>query len=536
MKKNKLKFVQNDNSFAIAYYRYSSHSQNDASIEQQQEQAHIYAETHGFQIIKEYADRAISGTTADRPQYQLMLSEIEKIKPAALILWKTDRLGRDRTEIILAKKRIREAGCQICYVAEAIPEDSCESSFIEAIIEAQAQWYSEQLSKNITRGMLYSAGQGLYLGVNLLGYSHDKNKKYIIDEQTAPVVRQIFNDYAEGKPLAAICDDLNSQGIKTTHDKKFTINSLRWILKNRSYIGEYHFADVVIPDGMPAIVSDELFDKVQKRFKINAHKARASADDPVPRYWLTGKLFCGECGSSMHGTAGTSKRGKRYYYYSCINHYKKKKCILKDVGKEKLENLVVSILDEFLSDSEKLASIAVDIVKYYDKHYGDDSYINALEASLKETETALNNLLKAIEMGIFSETTQARLLELEVQKKNLLAAIETERIKKLAVNDTKRMQEYYEMYKHADFKDPTTRDFVLDYFIEKIFVYSDKLVICCRYDDMKDMEIDLEEVTEATNSVLISYSRFDHFFSQLFQSCENFYFHRLLQLSRQPQS
>ena len=133
-----------------------------------------------------------------------------------------------------------------------------------------------------------------------------------------------------------------------------------------------------------------------------------------------------------------------------------------------------------MSDSEKLASIAVDIVQYYDKHYGDDSYINALEASLKETETALNNLLKAIEMGIFSETTQARLLELEVQKKNLLAAIETERIKKLAVADTKRIQEYYEMYKHADFKDPTTRDFVFDYFIEKIFVYSDKLVICCR--------------------------------------------------------
>ena len=75
MGKSKSKFVQNDNSFAIAYYRYSSHAQNDASIEQQQEQARLYAEAHGYQIIKEYADRAISGTTADRPQYQLMLDK-----------------------------------------------------------------------------------------------------------------------------------------------------------------------------------------------------------------------------------------------------------------------------------------------------------------------------------------------------------------------------------------------------------------------------------------------------------------------------
>ncbi len=227
MKKNKLKFVQNDNSFAIAYYRYSSHSQNDASIEQQQEQAHIYAETHGYKIIKEYADRAITGTTAERPQYQLMLSEIGNIKPAVLILWKTDRLGRDRTEIILAKKRIREAGCQLCYVAEAIPENSCESSFVEAIIEAQAQWYSEQLSRNISRGMLYSAKQGLYCGVRMLGYSHDSNKKYIIDERTAPVVRRIFKDYANGKPIAVISDELNAQGITTVYGKPFTINSLR---------------------------------------------------------------------------------------------------------------------------------------------------------------------------------------------------------------------------------------------------------------------------------------------------------------------
>ena len=509
MGKSKSKFVQNDNSFAIAYYRYSSHAQNDASIEQQQEQARLYAEAHGYQIIKEYADRAISGTTADRPQYQLMLSERGIIKPAVLILWKTDRLGRDRTEIILAKKMIKEAGCQICYVAEAIPEDPSTSSVIEAIIEAQAQWYSEQLSQNVSRGMSYSAKQGLYCGVKVFGYSHDENKKYVIDESKAPVVRRIFTDYADGKPLVEICRELNSQGIKTAQGKDFTLNSLRWILKNRSYIGEYHFAGVVIPKGMPAIVSEELFENAQKRFRQNAHKAKTPADEPAPRYWLTGKLFCGHCGASMHGTAGTSKRGRRYYYYSCINHYKKKTCDLKDVSKDKLESLVISILDTFLSDSENLASLAVDVAKYYENHYGDDSYIKALESSLMDTEKALGNIVKALEMGIFSKTTQARLQELEQQKKGLLAAIETERIKKLAMKNDHSIKKYFEMYKNTDFKDLTTRDFVFDYFVEKIFVYSDRIVICCKYDDMKDITVDFKQVTETIEGVLDGHSLSD---------------------------
>lgn len=74
------KFIQNDNNNAIAYYRFSSHSQNEASIDQQREQDHAYAKGKGFKIIKEYSDVVISGTTANRPQYQLMLVEVNKIK------------------------------------------------------------------------------------------------------------------------------------------------------------------------------------------------------------------------------------------------------------------------------------------------------------------------------------------------------------------------------------------------------------------------------------------------------------------------
>ena len=102
------RFVQNPGSNAICYYRYSSDAQRDVSIVQQKDAAHEYAEHHGYHIIKEYDDPAYSGTRDDRPAFQLMLYEVEKLRPAYLILWKTDRLSRDRIDAVMAKKRLRE--------------------------------------------------------------------------------------------------------------------------------------------------------------------------------------------------------------------------------------------------------------------------------------------------------------------------------------------------------------------------------------------------------------------------------------------
>ena len=78
-------FKQNDNNLAIAYYCYSSAGQKEASIDQQREQALKDAEKREFTIIKEYQDKAISGTTDERPDFQLMLSEVNKKRPAVLI-------------------------------------------------------------------------------------------------------------------------------------------------------------------------------------------------------------------------------------------------------------------------------------------------------------------------------------------------------------------------------------------------------------------------------------------------------------------
>ena len=90
------RFVQNPGSSAIAYYRYSSDAQRDASIDQQREAAQQYAVAHGLHIAREYEDHAISGTRDDREQYNLMLYEVEILRPAALIIWMNITVRRSR--------------------------------------------------------------------------------------------------------------------------------------------------------------------------------------------------------------------------------------------------------------------------------------------------------------------------------------------------------------------------------------------------------------------------------------------------------
>ena len=199
----KKKFAPNDNNLAIAYYRFSSHSQNDASIDQQRELAHDWADAHGFKIVQEYEDAAISGTTDARPGFQQMLSEVAKIRPHTLIMWKTDRLGRDKYVLAMAKKKIRDAGCEIHLLAEHIPTEGPEGVLIEGLMEAMAEYYSRQLSQNIQRGMDYNAQHALYNGHKLFGYDVDRStKKYIPDPRTSARVPSGRTAWTTPRPRA----------------------------------------------------------------------------------------------------------------------------------------------------------------------------------------------------------------------------------------------------------------------------------------------------------------------------------------------
>ena len=489
----KKKFAPNDNNLAIAYYRFSSHSQNEASIDQQRELAHEWADAHGFKIVQEYEDAAISGTTDARPGFQQMLSEVAKIRPHTLIMWKTDRLGRDKYVLAMAKKKIRDAGCEIHLLAEHIPTEGPEGVLIEGLMEAMAEYYSRQLSQNIQRGMDYNAQHALYNGHKLFGYDVDRStKKYIPDPNTAPFVQWAFREYALGRPLKAIAEEMNAQGLRTPRNAKFSVNMLNKMLKNRAYIGEYHHGDITVAGGMPVLVDEATFDRAQRRFAENKRKGsqRAHGMDgaEAPRYWLTGKLYCGECGSTMQGVSGTSKTGRTYYYYYC-SAQRRKECHLHKARKRDLEDMVLFALHNIVDDEENVTALALDAAEYYEKNHNGTAYLEALEAKRREVEKSLANLVKVIERGVVSDTVTQRLTQLEEQKSALNDAIGTENVRVSLCEDRHSIQAYFDKFLHADVNDPEIRDQVFEYFVDKVYLYDDKLVVSMWFSEDDKQEI-----------------------------------------------
>ena len=464
---------------AVVYARFSSHRQGEQSIEGQVAEAERFAAEHGLTIIHVYADRAQTGRNDNREQFQLMLADATKHKFDALIVWKTDRIGRNKEEIALNKYHLKKNGIKIYYVAEMIP-DTPEGIILESVIEGMAAYYSEQLSQNVRRGMKASAIKAQCTGGNIpLGYAVDKDKKFVIDEKTAPTVRLIYDMYAQGQTVSQIIKILNEKGHRTSRGTPFTYNSLRTILKNEKYIGVYTYNNEVrIENAVPPIVSEETFHKVQEMLKYN-QKAAAHKNSKV-EYLLTEKLFCGKCGAMMVGVCGTSRTGNRHHYYYCHNQ-RKKLCNKKPVRQVWIENLVLEYVINLVQEEELLEFIAENTYQYYIAQNTDTSYTDSLQKSLAEVEKSISNFVRAIEQGIFNDATKQRMDELDEQKVEIKAALASSKLKENLGLTKEHIIYFLHQFANMDYNDLECQKRLIKTFINSVFVYDDKVVLTFNY-------------------------------------------------------
>ncbi len=476
---------------AVVYARYSSHRQGEQSIEGQLAEAQKYAAAHGLTIIREYCDRAQTGRNDNREQFQLMLADAAKHVFDVLIVWKTDRIGRNKEEIALNKYHLKKNGVKIHYIAEMIP-DTPEGIILETVIEGMAAYYSEQLSQNIRRGQRASAAKAQSTGGNRpLGYKTGSDKKFIIDPETAPTVRLVYDLYAQGQTMAQIIRTLNAKGLRTIRGRPFTNNSLRTLLKNEKYIGVYTYKDEIrTEDTIPPIVEPEVFYKVQEMLKYN-QKAAAHKNSKAD-YLLTEKLFCGRCGAMMVGVSGTSHTGVRHHYYYCTEQ-RKKRCAKKPVRRVWIENLVLEHVIALVQDEELLEFIAKNTYQYYLAQNTDSSYTESLQKALEETEKATANLIRAMEAGIFNEATKRRMDELDGQKAELEGALAAAKLREDLGLKKEHILYFLHRFAEMDFIDEDCQKQLIKIFVNSVFVYDDKVVITFNYSG-HDRTITLHEI------------------------------------------
>lgn len=465
---------------AAIYGRYSSHMQKDTSIEQQFLDIRRYCQEQSITIVAEYADRGISGTTDDRPEFQRMIRDSAKGKFNFVVVWKVDRFARDRYDSAMYKYRLKKHGVKVLYAKETIPEGP-EGILLESLLEGSAEYYSANLAQNIKRGMLANARECKITNGSIpLGYRKGADMRYEIDPVEADVVRKIFRWYTDGISTVNICAMLNGAGHKTKYGRPFGKNSLRTILSNERYTGVYTYDDIRIEGGIPAIIDKDTFDAARRMLNYHAKAPAASMDI---HYLLTGKLFCGHCKEPMIGMSGTGKGGGKFAYYACANKRRgDKSCDKRNVRKEDIEAAAVDrTLSYVLTDEamEKIADAAVNL----QEAERDTSVLDGLKNRLLETENALKNIMRAIEAGIFNNTTAARMKELEEEKLILLNQIADEEIEKPFISK-EQILFILDRFRHGDPSDEAFRERIIDIFVAKIYLYDDnRLQIIYNYNN-----------------------------------------------------
>ena len=296
---------------AVIYARYSSHAQREESIEGQLRVCYDYAAREGLVVVDEYIDRAISGTTDERPAFQRMIADSSSGSFDVVLVYAVDRFARDRYAAATYRHELKRHGIKILSATQPL-DDSPESILLEAMLEGLAEYYSANLARGVKRGMRENALKCLSVGgPKILGYATDPDtKKYVIDPVGANTVRDIFEKYDSGMTLAAVVEYCNDQGYLTRNGRPFSRTSLTTILRNRRYIGYYVYDDIEIEGGMPVIIEREQFESVQRRLAMN-HRSKSRGKSLVD-FMLTGKLFCGHCGRPMAGTSGRAANGEKH--------------------------------------------------------------------------------------------------------------------------------------------------------------------------------------------------------------------------------
>ena len=456
----------------VIYARYSSDRQTEQSIERQLKECYAYAKRNNYAVVSEYIDRAISGTTDHRPEFLRMIADSDKKCFQAVLVYQLDRFARNRYDSAIYKSKLKKNGIRVLSARENISDDA-SGVLMEALLEGMAEYYSVELSQKIRRGMDINAEKCLCTGGNVaLGFYVDSEKHFQINPSTAPVVQKIFEMYVGGKTMAEIIRYLNAQHIKTSYGNEFNKNSINRILRNKRYIGVYTYRGTEIPDGLPRIISDDLFYEAQDMMnKKKKAPARAKAHES---YILSTKLFCGYCKSAMTGVSGKGKMGKKYFYYQCVTNRKDKSCKKGTVNKSYIEELVITETRKLLT-RDNIDKIASEVVRLCEQERNTDN-LKRLKKLLKENERATENLLKALESGQLIDILAERISQKKKEHDDLERQIFMEKTQN-TVPTVNEIRFFLNQFRKGDINDAKYRQALVDTFVNKIYLYDDKMTV-----------------------------------------------------------
>jgi len=467
----------------VIYARYSPGSrQTEQSIEGQVRDIEAFCKSKDYTIIGRYYDKAITGKTDKRPEFQRMLKDSSKQLFKYVVVWQLDRFARNKYESAVHKNTLKKNGVRVLSAKENITDDPA-GIMLETMLEGMAEYFSAENRVKVLRGMNESFLKGYALGgTKCYGYDtvavsqdpKNRSKQFVINEKEAEVIRKIFSEFAGGKIIKDIKKWLDGEGIMNKLGKPFLYNQVITILKNKKYIGIYTFAGQENKGVIPAIVDPNIFKLAQARIEKN--KKKPASKKAFDQYVLTHKAYCGFCHKSLISDCGTGNKGIVYRYYKCTNKKKNiKPCCLKQIAKKYLEDLIVNAVNEAINDEFIILASKQVVAK--SKQLAENIKLAEYENELAQVQKEIDNMLNAIAQGFFNTSMQEKMLNLESKKADFTSLIAEEKLNVPVPLVEDEVVFWFTQFQNGDLTDDSFRNRLIDMFVNKAVVFNDKILL-----------------------------------------------------------
>jgi len=538
---------------AVGYCRYSDESQREESIEAQQLEITKYAEQSNILIREWYIDKEITGTVSQRKNFQRMVVDSNKKDFRLVLVHKFDRFARSKEDSAKYKALLKKNNVRVYSVYEKT-ENSPAGKLMEGMFELLAENYVYNLASEVQKGMKQNALKGLCNGGRpAFGYQRikklDENGEYmigtkgriqhetVIHPENAEAVKMIFQMTIEGRSRGDIVNRLTELGFRDSQGRPFATNSIDHILRREStgyykhtfnqgrFVKEFNdLEEMGKEDGLPQIITRETFLAVQQILSQRVHR---SPKNTIEEYLLAGKIFCGECGTAYAGQRNKKKKEDAeatYHFYKCgwHTHYKAGRKVVEmckntSVRKGDIEKYVVKQIKKVIFHE----TIAEEVIEEYNKYAVENktntTFLEMLENKLTDIDKQIENLANVIATtGTFGSVLQAKLQQLETDRKSVIESFEKEKAGGGYLHATRyELQQAYDkaqrILEEAEFVE---RKALINWFVNKIIVFKDRVeifinLIPITLQNGLDLEIGIKNFIEENNEVEHSQSEFD---------------------------
>lgn len=328
---------------------------NSLDAQREAGESYINAQRHeGWTLVPEYYDDGgFSGGSMERPALKKLMRDIEKGLIDVVVVYKVDRLSRSLSDFAKLIDLFDKHNVSFVSVTQQFNTTSSMGRLTLNILLSFAQFEREVIGERIRDKIAATKRKGMWMGgTPPLGYD-TKNKKLVINEKEAELVRLIFERFTILQSMTLLAKELRDQGYrskswitqsgKSRGNHTITKGTLYKILNNRTYLGEINHLGNNYPGQHKPIISHALWDKVRAVTKENPRK-RQIRTRGMSTALLKGLAVCGGCQSVMSPTHCKKPNGRLYRYYKPSAHLKNEceDCPIGSIPAGELENVVLN--------------------------------------------------------------------------------------------------------------------------------------------------------------------------------------------------